>query len=138
MKVIFLDIDGVLTTPATQFKYFAKESLDALNKILQETGAKIVISSTWRKYDSHCARIRSMFSKYGFPDNIIISSTPRHADGIRGKEILQWLKENPVDKYVVLDDESFDIKDYTDRLVKTDMHKGLTEKDADAAIRMLR
>ena len=65
MKVIFLDIDGVLNTPASiklapifvegaptwygrHLHAFDKNCISALNKITDATKAKIVISSTWR------------------------------------------------------------------------------------------
>mgnify|MGYP001563591591 CR=1 FL=1 len=52
-QILFLDIDGVLnsTTCAQRFKTFdtfGPENVAALNRILELTGADIVISSTWR------------------------------------------------------------------------------------------
>lgn len=46
MKVIFLDFDGVITIP---HKWdINTERLKNLKKIIDATGAKIVISSSWR------------------------------------------------------------------------------------------
>ena len=58
MKIIFLDFDGVLNPPndvirGTSYDFtetkFGPKAVINLNKILSETGAYIVVSSTWRK-----------------------------------------------------------------------------------------
>ena len=60
----------------------------------------------------------------------------------RGNGILAYLKENPANNYVILDDENF--MDYQDRpaiqdhLVLTDWLVGLTEKDAEKALIILK
>ena len=54
MKVVFLDIDGVLnddTTPSrtkSRLIFVDREKLLRLKRIVAATGAKIVLSSTWR------------------------------------------------------------------------------------------
>ena len=57
MKVIFLDIDGVLNSEQTivqemkntgKFSRFSKSLVDEFNRIIFETDAKIVLSSSWR------------------------------------------------------------------------------------------
>ena len=52
MKVIFLDIDGVLNVISQGHdeygSLFHKHFEDNLRYIIEQTGAKIVISSTWR------------------------------------------------------------------------------------------
>ena len=55
MKVIFLDIDGVLNCKKTpnprKFPYVVdKRLLVRFKRLLEKTGAKVVLSSTWR-YD---------------------------------------------------------------------------------------
>ena len=61
-KVIFLDIDGVLNTgrwhaqmggniPRDKYGYtFDPNAVANLKKILDETGAEIVISSSWKSF----------------------------------------------------------------------------------------
>ncbi|MDE7380098.1 MAG: hypothetical protein K2N14_03500, partial [Clostridia bacterium] len=80
MKIIFLDIDGVLNS----LKYDASRDkrkltnidetrLPILKSIVEKTGAKIVLSSTWREYwdkDPRICRkagvyINETFAKYG-------------------------------------------------------------------------
>ena len=52
MKIIFLDIDGVLNViPQGRDEYgaiFHPEFVANLKHIIDKTGAKLVISSTWR------------------------------------------------------------------------------------------
>ena len=57
MRIIFLDIDGVLATNSTYGKgmnnkwnsyMFDPKCVAVLNFILQETGAEIILSSDWR------------------------------------------------------------------------------------------
>jgi len=61
MKVVFLDIDGVLNHSAVRHTALptseeplpipiAPECMVRLNRLIAETGAKIVISSSWRKF----------------------------------------------------------------------------------------
>ena len=105
----------------------------ALKRILDETGAKIVISSTWRKSKS-LGELKAIFAQYGISYDAVIDTTPNSRDGIRGAQIMTWLKVNGrnVEKYIVIDDEDFDIKEYTDRIVKTlgGLNSGLSESDA--------
>lgn len=125
MKVIFLDIDGVLNVIATnRDQYgdvFRPEFVENLARIIQETDAKIVISSTWRM--SGLDVMREMWQKRGLAGEVI-GITPyitthelkelEESTGsdwlARGWEIAEWLKltkdEIQVDKYVILDDDT--------------------------------
>lgn len=56
----------------------------------------------------------------------------------RGDQISRWLRDyGPVDRYVVVDDEDYEVTDCGHPLVKTDGACGLTAKDAKKAIRIL-
>lgn len=56
MKVIFLDIDGVMTSNTLNAEIyknasdypFSKECVDTINKILKINNAKIILTSSWR------------------------------------------------------------------------------------------
>lgn len=48
MKVIFLDFDGVITTEKSRW-CLDKDKMLLLKRIVDATGAKIVISSSWRR-----------------------------------------------------------------------------------------
>jgi hypothetical protein len=104
MKVIFLDIDGVLNCPKTpnprKFPYVIDDGLLArFRQLIERTGASVVLSSTWR-YDP-----AGIFSAkhYGVP---FIDITPDMPDEPRCKEILTWIRNHPeVTRYAVIDDE---------------------------------
>ena len=49
MKIIFLDFDGVITTLKSNWA-IDNEKVELVKQICDATGAKIVISSSWRRY----------------------------------------------------------------------------------------
>lgn len=151
MKVIFLDIDGVLNddnTPTHAKSYFVfidQEKLLRLKQIVEVTQAKIVLSSTWRydrsnpKYNGDYLELQEAFRQVGLE---FYSFTPEDVYGIRrGMEIRAWLGLHPeVDRYVILDDELFDFEQQglLPRLIKTEFGDGgLTEAHVQEAIEML-
>lgn len=73
MKVIFLDIDGVICVPTREHdqygQLFHQPFVDNLKWIIDETGAKIVISSTWRM--SGLSVMKEMWEKRGLPGEVI-------------------------------------------------------------------
>ena len=161
MKVVFCDFDGVLNCakstsrapfPDLNVWYVGLDSnkLRNLVKIIQETNAKIVLTTTWREHyeigaykqmDPVGKYINNKFRMFNLKiyDKII--------DGKRfnrGKGVKIWLEQHPeVTDFVILDDEDMgyfwvDYKGYEPHFVKTlwDGH-GLTENCANAAIRIL-
>lgn len=151
MKVIFLDIDGVLnedTTPTrtkSRVIFIDQDKLMRLKRIVDATGAKIVLSSTWRhdrddaRYNGDFLELREAFQTGGldFCDYTPVDATGAH----RGMEIKAWLSLHPeVDRYIILDDELFDFEEcgLLPRLVKTVFWDGgLTEELTQEAISML-
>lgn len=152
MKVIFTDVDGVLnedTTPTrTQSRviFIDEEKLLRLKRIVDATGAKIVLSSTWRydrddpKYNGDFLELREAFHNVGLD---FYDFTPIDAIGIRrGMEIRAWLglHRGEVDRFIILDDELFDFEErgLLPRLVKTVFWDGgLTEELTQEAIDLL-
>ena len=120
MKIIFLDIDGVLVTrnsvkyqiynyPEEKEIIFSKKAVKNLNKLIRRTKAKIVISSTWRLFHT-LEELKAIFQKQGIKGEIIsttsIDKASTEEDIPRGKKISDWLDENPeVDQYVIIDDD---------------------------------
>jgi hypothetical protein len=104
MKVIFLDIDGVLnckTTPnPRKFPFIVdKKLLACLLKLLKRTGAKIVLSSSWRNDPIGLLAAKH----FGIPLWDVCPDMPKSA---RCKEVLKWLAAHPrVTRYAVIDDE---------------------------------
>lgn len=140
IKVIFLDVDGVLNSKqdGNSLQLRTDLHLQLLREIVSATGAKIVLSSSWR---AGFAKARNTLSnrlrKYGLE---IMDSTPV-LPGLtcRGDEKRQWLNDSgqSVERFVILDDDD-DMAEFTDtNLVQTDPDIGLQEKDAVKSIELL-
>lgn len=145
MKVIFLDIDGVLNFEGSQAKApngcvgISEAPMKKLSKFIKETGAKIVLISTWQKdwaFDEEsldgnqkliCQYLNKKFERHGIR---IMDKVGGQAQE-RMERINEWLSKRPnVDKWVVLDDEVFpgyiDIKP---KFVRTNYLFGLQDED---------
>jgi len=131
IRVIFLDIDGVLNnenmykTKKCASKSFDPKNMEVLNDLIYETQAKVVISSCWRigeTIESLLAKMKAGGYKYDIYD-----FTPR-CHGIRGNEIHNWLKEKGknVKSYVIFDDDSDMLLWQKDYFIWIDRHYGLT------------
>lgn len=143
MKVIFLDFDGVLHNRESIIhgsglaSHAHPECVAALNRIVEETGAKIVVSSMWRM-GCNVSELREMLGEWGF-EGEIIGKTPFNNWGLRGYEIQDWLnkwQDESVDNFVILDDDS-DMAHLKPKLVQSTFTWGLTEQLADIAIAKL-
>ena len=109
MKIIFLDIDGVLNVinqGRDEFGHkFNPKFVENLKTIIDQTNAKIVISSTWR--NAGLAKMQLMWEVRDLPGEVIdITPNFRHTNAVRGEEIAEWLRLNEVDRYVILDDDT--------------------------------
>lgn len=121
MKIIFLDIDGVLNSSDYRkqmgIQYFSeiidRRKMPLLKKIVEETDAKIVLSTSWRKFwdegesqmDPVGQYINDVFAEYGLT---IYGKTPVMEESGRNAEIKAWLDGKwYVDNYVILDDKDF-------------------------------
>ena len=147
--IVFLDIDGVLVTHGSIAKRahgvsgVDPDCVSALNRILRETGAKIVISSTWRMIHS-ADRMADLLMLWGVegeivgatPDLTVYERPPIYAPTMRGNEIQQWLNLNQHGAFVILDDDD-DMVHLSPYLVKTTFERGLTLEDAETAIAVL-
>lgn len=159
MKIIFLDIDGVLNSR----KYFIEThkgnlvchkvydynkmddliklfmlkidfyKLQLLREIISYTNAKIVITSAWRNL-KEWPLIEEILIEKGLPIIGVTSSF-----GSRGEEIRDYLKDNEeIDNYIIIDDDMFlDFYELENNLVKTNYDDGLTEENVYDAIDML-
>jgi hypothetical protein len=151
-SVLFLDIDGCLNSRRFFVDRYNGADPDGmtweesqidpaavamLNRILAETGAEVVISSTWRLMH-RLPDLRGILRRRGFTGRII-DRTPDLNDKPRGLEIQAWLdaqREQPPAFAIVDDDE--DMAHLSHRLVRTTFAEGLTEADASRLIAMLR
>lgn len=114
MRVIFLDVDGVLNCQTTlqnakRSDVVDPEMVGRLNKIIEATDAKVVLSSTWRLIFGTDKTFNDYLIPAGFVGEVI-GETPnlniRIGGNIpRGREIRAWLKQHPeVDQFIILDD----------------------------------
>ena len=101
-RFIFLDIDGVIATPKTVehgMWALTPEKQDLLGMIIEKTGAKIVLSSSWRKHTIEDTIEHMREHGFRFCDEIIgvtIRAYQYLQKGVhlsipRGVEIKQWL-----------------------------------------------
>lgn len=175
MKVIFLDIDGVLNheewyksgrareaylaTNKTDIKAynFDPESWKWVQKLIDETCAKIVLSSSWRCYD--LAATIEEYKNTAFKPIIdnIVGVTPSVMSRNRGEEInrffdivngnitqnlpqaIEWLKQHPletlsatgekIEQYVIFDDDTDVTNNQKPHFVHIDFWNGIQEKD---------
>ena len=110
MKVIFLDIDGVLNCDTTRnprkFPYVVdKKLLARLRSLVRKTGAKVVLTSSWRL--DPIGVLAAKHWRVPFIDTI--PDMPRRT---RRQEILAWLSRHPtVTRFVVIDDEDDELDD---------------------------
>lgn len=143
MKVVFLDIDGVLVNRASLIKASGlKATADpqcvaALNKITDTTGAAIVVSSTWRLLGLDA--IRAKLNEWGVKAAVLDITGDLYTS--RGVEIVDWMCRwksagNEIDDFVILDDDA-DMGHLIGHLVRTRFERGLTEADAQRAIKAL-
>lgn len=160
MKIIFLDIDGVLNHERFYKERFEKrydegaiaypyseidpECVKILNQLIKDTDAKVVISSTWRHSGlNYCLDVLKF---HGFEGDII-DITPDLKDGnyLRGNEILKWIKDNEqlvgpyynFTEYVILDDDSDMLYWQRNNFLLIDRFVGLTMGDVFRAKKIL-
>ena len=145
MKVIFVDVDGVLNCNSTTVftrsgaQFVEDRLIERLKTIVSATGAKIILSSDWRydrepPYDADFLELKNKLLEHGIK---IHGYTPIYYGQDRGFEINAWLNSHPkVKKFVILDDrcDMFPVKH---RLVRTDPNIGLTDEDVEEAIWLL-
>lgn len=131
MNVIFLDIDGVLNSQIVIFDgqkqffedypnpqdrtwenkrkyYISPPMVSRLNEITKHTTTNIVLSSTWRILFKTPQEADDFFKSVGVLGDII-SFTSTGFGGNRGKQIGEWIQQNGVKKFLILDDETSDM-----------------------------
>ena len=116
--------------------------LRQLRRIAKVTGAKVVLSTNWRRYAAFKRRLLRTLQRARIG---CVGSTPLHAEHlpVRPQEITCWLRKygGGVDGWVVLDDRDLLAEvggaKLTNCFVKTCPHAGLTASAADEAIRIL-
>jgi hypothetical protein len=167
MKVIFLDIDGVLNS-AIFYKErmvrlkmgvvkehpldeFCPDLVSNLNEITDKTGAKIVLSSTWRLGRS-LEELRHLFRLVGITGELIGKTDHLHFEDYsksvpRGCEIQKWIEDNKGilgtnllswKSYVIIDDDGDMLYWHRKNFFQTDGTVGLSPVVAYKVINFLK
>ena len=144
MKVIFLDIDGVLNTTDTFIKRSEEYKktgiykievdefrLEYLKEIIDKTNAKIVLSSSWRYFFTKSSKkviprtqkgkeLYDLFLNYDIEIYDIISINGNSREG----QINEWLENNSnIESFIIIDDEPNMFNELSDRLIQTSIVK---------------
>lgn len=149
MKVVFLDFDGVLNSEryvrnCGEYGVIIDPSrMQLLKQIIEATGARIVLSTSWREHwsknenemDETGILINEIFAAYQLE---IFDKTPK-LGGRREQEVESWLNEFPdIENFVVLDDRFLHAEFLKEHFVKTANYlEGLDDENVAQAIEIL-
>jgi len=151
MKAIFLDVDGVLNNNHTRTVTFdgwcfVDDYLVArLARLVRESGAKIILSSTWRDgwnradetlNEPFFNQLRDKLKSYGMEiwDALPLPMCPR-----RSQAIQVWFdghRHLDIESYVILDDGN-DMDQFTSHFVWINPRYGIRDEDIIEALRIL-
>ena len=158
-KFIFLDIDGVLNTKywsaqkeRDEYGYtFDVTAVANLAKIIEKTGADVIISSSWKCMG--LSELRKMWEKRQLPGRIVDVTPDYMSDELllnadlndidvlynRGIEIKGWMEQHgeSVSQYVIVDDMDDILPEQQSHFVQTDPEVGISDFDAMTAIMIL-
>ena len=158
-KVIFLDIDGVLSprwwdSDKQSDNYgclFDAKAVANLAKIVEETDAEIVISSSWK--DMGLVELQNMWRDRDLPGKIVDITPDYMSDELllkedsadmdylyeRGSEIQGWLllHGDDVSRYVIIDDMDDILPEQQSHFLQTDPEFGITNDDVKKVVHLL-
>lgn len=164
MKVIFLDVDGVINSTRS---YIARRHLlksvsadndgdffisltkpvidpiavDLVNKLLTELDMMIVVSSSHRLHVSNdggkLKNLQWYFTQFGILGERIVGWTPV-LNAARGTEIAAWLNErSDITHYVIIDDSSDMLEEQLPFFVHVDENVGFSADDYYRAFKII-
>ena len=181
LKIIFLDIDGVIRPfpkkGESNYPYGESDRypynmeidrccVERVKQIINETGAKLVISSTWGRQLKHQAVLVALASNglngpYVLPQDVGeeekvrdlyrdedklwgVAFTRKKMSSEKSHEIGFWLSDYSkyIDSYIILDDNDIypdyeEFKERNRRHVKTNGNTGIIDDDVKEAINLL-
>ena len=130
-KVIFLDVDGVLITRKRCMQGYGivePRCVEAINSLLEQSGAAIVLSSCWR-VGKNPVECRELLANWGVKGTVLDRTPMTNYSDTRGDEIQRWIDEykrhRDIEAFAIIDDDS-DMGELLPYLVKTDMENGFT------------
>lgn len=147
MKILFLDIDGVVNCATTAQRHRGFIGIDPymailVDRIKQATGCVVVLSSTWRLDINSRKEVMEQCTSF-------IATTPRtflmeeespvgRLWSHRGDEIKAWIDDNreDIDQYAILDDDTAagSLPELAPNYFRTYWEEGLTQEIADKVI----
>lgn len=146
MRVIFLDINGVLTNrnsnPSNFFYGLDQANVACLAKLVQQTEARLILASTWRtEFDAHmnpCSSITKGFATALQNYGLTLYDQTRHLNGGRSKEVSNWLEtHDDIESFVILDDTDFNWGILSPYWIPIHSDTGLIDKNVDDAKNIL-
>jgi hypothetical protein len=160
MKVVFLDIDGVLVTEHYLLQleknrdswrdkkghaYFCPRCLANFEQLIKITEAKVVLSSTWRFFLADTVGVHEFFKSrhvnfeiYDVTPTLLFSSKKMSEQPTRGEEIQAWLNTHTdVTQYCILDDDFHILPEQKPNWVRTSFRYGFTKAKLEKALKIL-
>ena len=120
MKAIFLDIDGVLNVENWMLKnkpWIDEHKLFLIGILCKITGSSVILSTNWREiwdeelYTSNpnngICKAHKLFDKYNIK---VVGKIP--VFGKREDEIFQYINENKIEKYIIIDDMNLNVNNF--------------------------
>ncbi|CAE7210588.1 unnamed protein product [Symbiodinium sp. CCMP2592] len=157
-RLLFLDVDGVLhplqvrmleqTQKVDTSHCFQGTCMQELRRVVSTTGAQIILSSSWRKFEKTRNMLLEELAKYGLSFREWTTVAGGEGSEARVDQILAFVTASGVDSWAVVDDEdlapSSSLKSegmmkslFRQHFVRTDASQGLDAKAADALIQLL-
>ena len=128
-----------------EFTFVDTRKVLRLRDIVERTGAKLVLSSTWRfgadpkAFYLEREALRELVAEFRrLRCPLWFDITPCLPRAKRWQEINAWLMLHPeVDEFIILDDWGDELKPFADHPVLTSKFDGLNKERAELAIKML-
>ena len=150
IKIIFLDIDGVMNNPQSG-NDFSDIASDNLRYIIEKTDARIVISSSWKFYgldwlkelwkEKHLAGEIIDITPNNISDTQLVNANLDDFYFVgKGNEIKQYLDEHKTKeelRYVIIDDTDDVLTEQLPYFVRTNSWTGLSKSDAEKVVAIL-
>ena len=123
----------------------APDMVNLLNRLIEATGAKIILSSTWRSPENNWGFDAEPILREAGLQGEIIGKTPRKMSmDSRGAEIALKIQEMGLaeNQYIILDDDP-DTRDarkltgHKNRWIRTSEAEGLTERHLQQALELM-
>ncbi|CAE7445168.1 unnamed protein product [Symbiodinium natans] len=157
-RLLFLDVDGVLhplqvrvleqTQKVDMSHCFQRTCMQELRRVVLATGAQIILSSSWRKFEKTRDLLNENLAKYGLSFREWTTVAGGEGNDARVDQILAFVTTSGVDSWAVVDDEDLAPSSspgsdsmmrclFRQHFVRTDTSRGLDSSAADALIQLL-